>query len=88
MVSSHRLPQLRSGGSTGFFSENSGPLVHETSPFPRTLVRCHHRPQAKNGQKVLLLRPSACNRGGQGALSPFCLTRDAILPLSAGIHSG
>ena len=47
----------------------------------------HHRSQVKNGQKVLLLRPmvSVVGQGGQGALTPSCLTRGAILPHLAGI---
>ena len=52
-----------------YYSENAGPLVHETSLVPRPLTWWHHSSQV--------------DQGGQGALSPFCLTRAAILPLLA-----
>ena len=54
--------------------ENTGPLLHETSPVPRIMTN------------VLLLRPmvSVVSQEGQEALSLFCLKRAAILPHSAG----
>ena len=48
-----------------YYSENAGPLVHETSLVPRPLTWWHHSSQV--------------DQGGQGALSPFCLTGAAIL---------
>ena len=66
--------QLRCGGAAVYFSDNTGFLVHETSPFPRTQARCDHRSWVKNGQKVRLLRPmvSVSDDEGQGAPSLFC----------------
>ena len=65
-------------GPAGYYSENAGPLVHETSPIPRILAWCHHRSQDQNDQKVLVLPPmvSAKDPRKQGALSPFCLRCD------------
>ena len=70
-----------------YYSENNGPLVRYTSPVQSVLAWWRHRSLAKNGQKVLLLRPkvSVVDQGWQGALSPFCLTRVAILPYLAGL---
>ena len=62
------------------FSEMTGPLVHErTSPMDPDLVA----PSliGENGYMMLLLRPmvSVVDQRGQGALSPFCLTRAAFI---------
>ena len=71
------------------FSDNTGPLVHETHPTPTHTGSVSPSGVEISGHKALLLRPivSVLEQGVQGALSLFCLTRAAILPILADVIS-